>query len=167
MNISIIVAVGKNGEIGCQGRLPWSLPRDMKHFREKTEGNAVVMGRKTYESIPNFPLKNRLNMVISSSIKGIDGGFVCSNFQDAIILAKEKGYNDLYVIGGNSIYNMFIPICNKIILTKVWGDFPQADVFFPDIDFDVWNEVSNTFVAKDEKNAFDISFIEYERKTIK
>lgn len=164
MEISIIVAMGKNGEIGCCGRLPWSLPRDMRHFRELTEGNAVLMGRKTYESIPKFPLKNRLNIIVSKSIKEVEGGFVFDDITGAINLAKRQGYDRLFVIGGSSIYERMLPLCDKIFQTKVYGEFPMANVFFPKIDLDKWEIVSQTDVAKDEKNAFDMSFIEYKKK---
>lgn len=163
MEICIIVATGKNGEIGCKGRLPWSLPRDMKHFKTLTEGNAVVMGRKTYESIPNFPLKNRLNIVVSKSLDTVEGGIVTANIEDAASLAKQKGYSRLFVIGGNSIYERMLPVCDRMYLTKVDGTFPEADVFFPKIDLSEWEIVDQENFAHDERNDFDISFIEYKR----
>ena len=123
--ITLIAAIGKNNELGYQNKLLWSLPGDMKYFKENTTGKRVVMGRKTYESIGR-PLPNRENIVITSheipevkTVKSIDD-----------ILSLE---GDTYIIGGASIYKEFIKYAGFLLLTEV-DDSPTADAFFPEFD---------------------------------
>lgn len=165
MEIIVIAAIGNNLEIGVGSRMPWKLPRDMKHFRDCTTNHAIVMGRKTMESIPKLPLKDRLNIVVSSTLKSDKSEIiVCPDIQTAINTAKEKDYDKLFAIGGREIYREFVPISDRIIITRVKASFKDADVFFPEIDLSEWEETSKKIFNKDDKNEFDIEFIEYTRK---
>lgn len=128
--IKLIAAVGKNGELGKDNGLMWSLPGDMKFFRSTTSGSTVIMGRKTYESIGR-PLPKRRNIVISRSPElKIDGAEVVYSLGDAIKLCE----GDAYIIGGASVYKESFPFADEIILTEIDEGYDGADVFFPDFD---------------------------------
>jgi len=132
MNISIIVVIGKNREIGCNNRLLWELPVDMKRFKKITTGHTVVMGSKTFESIGKA-LPNRNNIVIAfdKDYKAPNCSVVTS-IDEAVEMAKQQEKNgEVFIIGGGSIYEQFMPIANKLYLTIV-DDEPVADIFFPD-----------------------------------
>ena len=139
MTISIIAAIGRNNEIGKNGSLFCHLPADLKHFKEITSNHAVIMGRKTFESLPKGPLPNRRNMVVSrnSGLK-IEGAEVYPSPDAAFIRLIDE--NEVFVIGGGQIYRQVLPVADKLYLTKIDADFPEADVFFPEIDFSVWRE---------------------------
>lgn len=159
-----IAATDKNWGIGYRNRLLVSIPSDMKFFRQTTTGKVVVMGRKTLESFPNgMPLKNRTNIVLTSN----------RNYQvkDAVLVHSEeelleelKKYNseDIYVIGGESIYRMLLPYCDTALVTKIDHVF-QADAYFPDLDaMDDWEMTEES----EEQTCFDLEFCftKYERK---
>lgn len=130
--LSIISIIGKNREIGCENRLLWDIPEDMRRFRQLTTGHPVIMGRKTFESISQ-PLPHRFNIVISR-----DGHYraekihLVSSLADAISLAKnQNGSDEIFIIGGGQIYAQAMGQVDKLYLTIV-DDAPQADTFFPD-----------------------------------
>ena len=163
MIISIVVATGRNNEIGVNGDLLCHLPADLKRFKEITSGHTVIMGRKTWESLPKKPLPNRRNIVISrnTGLK-IEEAEVYSSLDYAFIrLIDEK---EVFIIGGAQIYEQSLPIADKIYLTKIYADFPDADVFFPKIDLSVWQETGRETFFADERNLYGFSFIEYERR---
>jgi dihydrofolate reductase len=161
MIISIIAAIGRNREIGKNGDLLCRLPADLKHFKEITSGHAVIMGRKTFESLPKGPLPNRRNIVISrnTGLK-IEGAEVYSSPDYAFI--KLINENEVFIIGGAQIYEQTLPIADKLYLTKIHADFPGADAFFPKIDFSVWRETSRKTFFAGEENPYPFSFLEYE-----
>jgi len=163
MIVSIIVATGRNNEIGINGGLLCHLPADLKHFKEITSGHPVIMGRKTFQSLPKGPLPNRRNIVISRnpSLK-IEGVEVYSSLDHAFIKLIDE--DEVFIIGGAQIYEQALPIADKIYLTKINASFPEADVFFPQIDFSVWREADRETFLADEKNPYSFSFIEYERR---
>lgn len=149
MNFSIVVATGKNGEIGAKGNLLWHIPSDLKHFKVITTssrniegGGMIIMGRKTYESLPTYPdtLPNRLSMVLTTNetLLSDDYGEDVIFFEDLDDLItsldnyeKVLGLREEYfVIGGATIYKQMLPLCNKIYLTEVEQEFPEADAFF-------------------------------------
>ena len=159
-----ILAADKNWGIGYNNRLLVSIPSDMKFFRQTTTGKVVVMGRKTLESFPNgMPLKNRTNIVLTGN----------QNYQvkDAVIVHSEdelmeelKKYNtdDIYVIGGESVYHMMLPYCDTVYVTKIDRAF-QADTFFPNLDeMDEWEMTEES----EEQTCFDLEFCftKYERR---
>ena len=162
MIISLIVAIGKNNEMGKNGNLLCHLPADLKHFKEITSGHTVVMGRKTFDSLPNGALPNRKNIVISrnSNLK-IENATVYSSFDYALIKLMDE--DEIFIIGGAQIYSQILPDADKLYLTKIHADFPEADVFFPTIDYHQWRELSRETHLADEKNSYSFSFIELER----
>jgi dihydrofolate reductase len=162
MIISMVVVIGRNNEIGKDGDLLCHLPADLKHFKEITYGHTVIMGRKTFQSLPKGPLPNRRNIVISrtTGLK-IEGAEVYPSLDYALIRLIDE--NEVFIIGGAQIYEQALPITDKIYLTKIHADFPEADAFFPKIDFSVWRETSRETFPADEKNLYPFSFLEFER----
>lgn len=131
MKISIIAAIGKNRELGKNNALLWDIPEDMRHFREVTTGHAVIMGQKTYESIGR-PLPRRTNIIITFDTTFVaEGCIVCHSIEDALLCAQEKESEEVFVIGGASIYAQFIDRAERLYLTLVDQSF-DADVFFPE-----------------------------------
>lgn len=126
--ISIIAVIGKNRELGKDNDLIWNLPSDLKRFREITKGHPVIMGRKTFESI-GHPLPNRMNIVISRQ-DNIPGVIVVHSLDEAI--EKAKGNDEIFVIGGGSVYAAAIDKVDRLYLTIVDATAPGADTFFPD-----------------------------------
>ncbi|MDH8701932.1 dihydrofolate reductase [Dysgonomonadaceae bacterium PH5-43] len=162
MIISLIVAIGKNNEIGKDNGMLVHLPADLKHFREKTTGHTVVMGRKTFDSLPKGPLPNRKNIVISRNQDlNIDGAFVYPSIDYALLKVMDE--EEVFIMGGAEIYRQTIKDADKLYLTKIYAEFPDADTFFPEINYNDWQIVSQEFFAPDEKNPFGYSFLELER----
>lgn len=167
MKIAIVVAVGQNSEIGSKGGLLWKLPRDMKFFKEVTMGHYVLMGRKTWESIPpNYkPLDGRVNMVVTRQKDFRDEGcIVFADLETAYQHAKECGEGELMIIGGGEIYRLAMPKTDIIYLTRVHESFPEADTYFPDINSEEWEEVNRVDQPADGKHAYPFSFIKLERR---
>ena len=164
MKIAIVVAYDKNRGIGTGGDLPWgrSLPADLAHFKELTTGGAVVMGRKTYESIGGRPLPNRKNIVLSTG--EVVGAIGAKNFAQALQLASEEPNQDIFVIGGERVFAEALPEVDTIYATEVDYSFSDADVFFPQIDVNQWEEVSRTSQKANEQNRYSFDFVEYRRK---
>ena len=166
MIISIVVAVGENNAIGRGGDLLWRLPKDMQFFKETTMGHNVVMGRKTYESIPpKFrPLVGRVNIVVTRQ-EGYEapGCRVVQSVEDAIAFAKANEEDELMVIGGGEIYRQLFDRADKIYLTKVLHSFDDADTFFPQLSPSRWRMVQMQRHSADEKHAYDFEFQILER----
>ena len=134
--ISIVAVVAADGAIGRNGNLLWHIPEDLRHFKSVTAGGAVIMGRKTWESLPKRPLPGRLNIVMTRR-KDFEapGAVVVSSLEEAVEKAKD---NDIFVIGGGEIYTKFLPWANKLILTEIDLTVEDADTFFPPFDRDDW-----------------------------
>ena len=159
--ITIVVAMGKNREIGANNQLLWHLPKDLKHFKELTTGHPVIMGRKTYESIGK-PLPNRTNIVISRKNDWFEEGiFIVGSIKEAIKFAKKIDEN-AYIIGGGNIYEQTLDLADKLEVTLVDTTL-EADTFFPKIDEKKWTKTNEIHHEKDEKNQFDFSFQTFER----
>ena len=138
MNISIVAAIGKNNELGKNNNLIWHLKDDLKFFKELTTGHVIVMGRKTFESLPKM-LPNRHHVVISSSNSFNDEVEVFNNIES--FLEKYKDYKDeIFIIGGSSIYKSFLDYSNKLYLTEIDEEEKDADVYFPTFDKSLWNK---------------------------
>lgn len=163
MIISLIVAVADNGIIGKENGLPWHIGADLKRFKAITTGHTILMGKNTYLSIGR-PLPNRRNVVLSSSLKAEDvpGCEVIANLDeiDHLGLGKDE---ELFIIGGARVYEQMMPKADKLYLTKVHTQ-ADGDVSFPEIDWSEWALCSETHGFADEKNDFDYSFQNYERK---
>ncbi len=153
--ISMIAAIGKDMELGYKNQLLCHLPKDLKHFKETTSGHTVIMGRKTWESLPKRPLPNRRNIVMTNSSQNIAGAEVAHSLAEVVEMTKDE--NEVFVMGGASVYELFMPCCDKLYLTKIVSNF-EADVFFPEIDMAKWMISEIEFVPKDEKNEFDLYF---------
>lgn len=159
-----ILSADKNWGIGYQNKLLVSIPSDMKFFRETTTGKVVIMGRKTLESFPNgLPLKNRVNIVLTENKDYNVKDAVIVHTKEELLKEVEK-YNpdDLYVIGGESIYRMLLPYCDTVLVTKIDRAF-QADRFFPNLDESPEWEMTET---SEEQTCFDLeyTFTKYERR---
>ena len=162
--ISIIVAVDENGTIGCEGVIPWHLPEDFKRFKEITMGHPVIMGRKTIESLPHGALPGRTNIVITkeSDYKKRDV-LAARSLEIALQLAVDE--KEVFIIGGEQIYKLALPITDTIYLTKVHNSF-AGDSFFPEINDNEWILESSELHKMDEKNSIDFSYLIYQRKPI-
>ncbi len=165
MKISLIAAMDNNNGIGFNNKLLWSLPSDLKWMKEKTMGNPIVMGRKTYEDIITYtkgkPLIGRKNIVLTrGEIDNIHNDFlVVNNIQE--IYNHFPDNTNLFVIGGANIYNQFIDICDELIITHVHSSF-KADAFFPKINYINFNK---TFEQENYENGLKFSFCIYSKKT--
>ncbi len=161
--ISIIAAVADNYAIGTSKKLPWHLPADLKRFKELTTGHAVLMGKRTFESLPNGPLPNRRNIVLSSiQSEGVNEGYYEANsLEDAFELCERE--EQVFIIGGEAVYKQSMLIADFMYITWVHAQF-NADVFFPTIDFDNWIEISREDFEADDKNPYPYSFVCYKRK---
>src|SRR3989344_1236243 len=155
---AIVVAMDKNRLIGANGKLPWHLPSDLKHFRELTMGHVIIMGRKTFESIGK-PLIGRANVVITRQKNYQRPGIVVHHsLEDALIVFADS--EKIFIIGGGEIYREALPFVDTLYLTLVLGEF-TGDTYFPEIDSNVWALVSITRNDADDKNPYAHWFIEY------
>lgn len=162
MIISLVVAAATNNAIGKDGKLPWHLPNDMKHFKNVTWGMPVVMGRKTFESLGKV-LPGRKNIVISRQPGWkMNGTVTVKNIDDALFVAKETDAKEVMVIGGGEIYKTLFDKAKRIYLTRVEAE-PEADTFFPSLNPQEWFLVSQKNHEADEKNAYNYSFQVWER----
>ncbi|HBX51449.1 MAG: hypothetical protein A2275_14380 [Bacteroidetes bacterium RIFOXYA12_FULL_35_11] len=160
--ISIIVAIAENNAIGKGNQLLWHLSEDLKRFKKLTTGKTVIMGKKTFESLPVRPLPNRRNVVITDNPnEKIEGCEMAYSIEDAVSKCTPEDEN--FIIGGGSVYKQFMPIADKFYLTKVHVPF-EADIFYPEIDFSKWELIEKTEGIVDEKNPYPHTFLVYERK---
>ena len=162
MIISLLVAAAENNAIGKNNQLLWSLPNDMKFFKNTTWGMAVIMGRKTYESVDK-PLPGRFNIVITRQADWkAEGVIVAADLNDALKKAAETNCNEVFVIGGGEIYKQSMEIADKIYMTRVHASF-EADTFFPKIDESKWQLIANQDFWVDEKHKYAYSFQTWEK----
>ena len=157
MNITLVVAASENNAIGLNNQLLWHLPKDMRFFKNTTWGMPILMGRKTFESMGSKPLNGRLNIIITrNKTWAHEDVTVVHTMEEAIALATKFSYNELLVIGGGEIYEMALPLAQKIWLTRVHTTI-EGDVYFPTLNAD-WELVSSTQNAADEKHKFSFDF---------
>jgi len=162
LKLSIIVAVAENGVIGHNNQLIWRLPEDLKMFKRLTTGHPVIMGRKTFESIGK-PLPNRTSIIITQNPEfQVEGCITVHSLEDAIEAASEIEDNEAFIIGGAEIYRLSLPFTDKIYLTEVHHAF-EGDTFFPELDENIWEEVSRIDHETDEKHLYKYSFVELEK----
>ncbi|MEI6695192.1 MAG: dihydrofolate reductase [Bacteroidota bacterium] len=160
--LSIIVAIADNNAIGKDNQLLWHLSEDLKRFKLLTTHHTIVMGKKTFESLPIRPLPNRRSVVITDiADEKIDGCVMAYSIEDAIDLCESDKEN--FIIGGGSIYRQFMPIADKLYLTKVHKDF-EADTFYPDIDFSDWEIIEKQENLLDEKSGLLYSYFIFKSK---
>lgn len=160
--LSIIVAIAANNAIGIDNHLLYRLPNDLKRFKTLTTGHTVIMGRRTFESLPKGALPNRRNIVLSRTAQPSDfpGADLYPTIQEA--LASCEG--DVYIIGGASVYKEALPLSDRLCLTYVYDTPAEADTFFPPIDMTQWEEVWREEHEADEKHAQRYAFVDLVRK---
>lgn len=163
--ISIIAAIAENNAIGKDNKLLWHLPEDLKRFKELTTGNVIVMGQKTFESLPIKPLPNRTNIVITDDRKFKHEDIIKSYSIEAAVnrakkLAKKDG--EIFIIGGGSIYKQFMDIADKLYITEVKLTFEDADTFFPRIHKTKWKLIYDSGML--QRPDIEYRFKEYIRK---
>lgn len=160
--ITIIAAIANNNVLGKDNQLIWHIPADLKRFKKETSGHHIIMGRKTFESLGR-PLPKRVNVIISrnGNYEAPEGCILVDSLEKALEIAKND--ENPFIIGGAQIYTEAIKFADKLDLTLVHFDF-EGDVYFPEIDLNVWKETAREDFEKDETNPYDFSFVTYTRK---
>ena len=164
--ISHLVAVSNDLVIGVDNDLPWNLKADLAHFKKYTLNKIIIMGRKTYESIGR-PLPNRINYVVSRTLKEISGTYVFSSLEEAILNAEKKNLqmnigNEIVIIGGGHIFEETAQSINKLIITRVDCNI-DGDIYYPKFNLEKWKLISTESYKKDSENDYDFKIEEYER----
>lgn len=160
--ICIIAAVDRRMGIGYKNRLLFRLPNDLKRFKSLTSGHTVVMGRKTFESLPKGALPDRRNIVLSRTGFRCPGAEVFPSLEEALQTCGAD--EQVYIIGGASVYRQALPLADRLCLTEVDAEAEQADAYFPPIDPAAWHEKSRESHPADEKHPCSYTFADYVRK---
>ena len=160
--IAIIAAIDKNNALGFENKLLFYLPDDLKRFKALTTGHTVVMGRKTFDSLPKGALPNRRNIVLSRSKKlELPGAEVYPSLEEALKHCEEE--EQVFIMGGASVYRQALPLADKLFLTEIDAEAEQADVYFPAIDKTVWHEIKRDVRRADDRHPCDYAFVDYEK----
>lgn len=159
--ISIIVAIAQNRAIGFENKLLYWLPNDLKRFKALTTGHTIIMGRKTFESLPKGALPNRRNIVLSRQEITFEGAEIYASLDEALAQCKDE--EEVYIIGGASVYREAMSICDRLYITHIENIPENADAFFPVIDSKVWKETNRDAHPVDEKHLYPYVFVDYER----
>ena len=162
MKISLIVAVSEDGAIGDKGNLLWHLSSDLKRFKAITTGHTIIMGRKTYDSLPNGALPNRRNIVISRQLKSLKDAEVYSDIDEALKATADE--DTVFVIGGGEIYQETFPRADELHITLVHKSYPEAETRFPEWKLTDWNILKQEQICQDEKNELDSVYYHLTRK---
>ncbi len=159
----IMAAKASNNVIGKDNKLVWHLPADLKFFKQTTKGHTLIMGRKTFESLAN-PLPHRDSWIITRNrAYSAEGITVFHSLESAIQTAESKGLDTIFILGGGEIYRQAMGFADRMFITEVHENF-EGDTTFPEIDHDLWEEVSREEHRADEKNKYDFAFVEYLRR---
>ena len=164
--ISHLVAVSNDLVIGVDNDLPWNLKDDLAHFKKYTLNKIIIMGRKTFESIGR-PLPNRINYVISRTVKQIDGAYVFDNLDDAMVAAEKHNndmgiVNEIVIIGGGYLFKETLPVMNKLVITKVDCNV-LGDIYYPKVEMENWKLINSNSYSKNSDNDYDFKIEEYEK----
>lgn len=161
MEKCLIVAIADNYGIGIKGDLPWHISEDLKYFKQVTHGYPVIMGRTTYFSLPFRPLKGRKNIVLNLGGDPIEDVICVNSFDEAFAAAEpcEK----CFIMGGASVYRAAIDMMDTLYITHVHTEI-DADVFFPEINPEIWTPVSRSEMHKDEETGYEFEFVVYKKK---
>ena len=166
--ISIIVAIAENYAIGKKGDLLCHLPADLKHFQEITSGKTVMMGERTFYSLPKHPLPNRRNIVLTDVHgKTFEGAEAVYSIEELVKSIKPKTNSqeeEAFVIGGGMVYRQMMPLADKLYITHIHHSWEDADTFFPEIKESEWKLLNAEKHYADEKNPYDFTFAEYGRR---
>jgi dihydrofolate reductase len=161
--VSLIVAIAENYAIGKKGDLLCHLPNDLKHFKQVTSGKTVLMGERTFFSLPRHPLPNRRNIVITDQAgKTFEGAEAAYSIPEALALVRPD--EEAFVIGGGMIYRQMMPLCDKLYITHIHHSWEDADTFFPVIDPQVWQQTAAERHEADETNPYAYTFAEYKKR---
>ena len=158
--VSIIVAVAQNGTIGDKNSLLWHIKEDMRFFRTTTSGHAVIMGRKTFESLGSKPLPKRTNIVITRQDVEFEGALTAHSLQEAIAMAE--GDEEIFIIGGAQIYAQALECADRLYLTLVEKEY-EGDTSFPEIDYRYWQLVAEQRHERGEEFEYPFSFLTFDR----
>lgn len=169
LKVAIIAAVGKNRELGKDNDLLWHLGEDMQFFKETTNGHYVIMGRKSFESIPPKyrPLPNRVNVIISRNPDYmVEECYTFTSLEEALELARENGEERIFIVGGGQIYKLAMEkgLVNEMFLTQVDAEFAGADTFYPEFNADEWNKTKLLSGFASNINEFSFEIYKYEKK---
>lgn len=159
--ITLIVAINKNRGIGFENKLLYWLPNDLKRSKSLTTGNTIIMGRKTFDSLPKGALPNRRNIVLTRSDREFAGAETFHSLQEALQHCEDE---EIFIIGGASLYEEAMPLADRLCVTEIDDNLVEADVFFPEIDSHIWTELSREHHAMDEKHHYAYDFVDYIRK---
>lgn len=158
--LTMIAAAAENNALGKDNDLIWHISEDLKRFKRLTTGHAIIMGRKTFESMPKA-LPNRTNIVLTKRKDyQAQGAEVVHTVEDALDLVKEDVQP--FIIGGGQIYSLFMPLCDRIELTRVHHEF-EADVYFPDIDLNEFEVIAEEYVSKTEEQPYNYTYLTYQK----
>lgn len=162
MIITLIAAVAENNALGKDNKMMWHLPDDFKHFKSRTSGHHIIMGRKTFESFPSA-LPNRTSVIITRQQDyKTEGCIVVGSLEEALKVSPQD--EEVFIIGGGEIYNQSIARADKLDITRVHAEFTDADAYFPHIDESKWELTEAVFHPKDEKHAYEMTFQTYMKK---
>lgn len=171
MRISVIVAIDNNYAIGKNNKLLYYIPEDLKRFKNLTTGNTIIMGRKTFLSLPKGALPNRRNIVLSSKkdahfegadhFTSLDLALKDCKYREQVL--KDPQAKEIFIIGGQAVYKKAINIADRLCITHIDAITQDADTFFPQINMEEWKQTLNEKHLADEKNIFNYSFIDMER----
>ena len=160
--ISIIVAIAEDYWIGNKNDLLWHIPEDLKRFKKLTLGQAVIMGKKTWESLPRKPLPGRKNIVITDDPREtIEFSITAYSIEDSLSKCGEN--DEVFIIGGGSIYRQYLPFANRLYITHIHKKTP-ADIYFPFIDPEIWEPIEKEEHKQDKNNDIPYTYIIYHRK---
>ncbi len=160
--ITIIAAIAENNAIGKNQQLLCHMPADMKRFKELTTGHAVIMGRKTFESLPHA-LPNRKNVVLTTLPEAVFmDSFACESMGTALDLCEKE--DEIFIIGGALVYRQALRIADRMLITRIHHEFKDADAFFPVVNWNLWEETEREDFPADDKNPYPYSFVTYMRK---
>lgn len=166
--ISIIVAIAENYAIGKKGDLLCHMPADLKHFKEITTGSTVLMGERTFLSLQKHPLPNRRNIVLTDvkgkTFEGAETVYSIDEMVERLRVTGDGLQEEAFVIGGGMVYKQAMEFADKLYITHIHHSWEDADTFFPVIDPTIWKQVSAERHSADDKNPYDYTFAEYDRR---
>ncbi|WP_433581219.1 dihydrofolate reductase [Paenibacillus amylolyticus] len=161
MSIELVWAMGENGVIGLNNSIPWRLPKDMAFFKQRTLNKTIIMGRNTWESFGGKPLPQRRNIVVTRDLNyKVEQAEIVHTIEEGLSVTKCE---ELCVIGGSQVYREFLPLADRLVVTKIHENF-EGDTFFPEVDWSEWELIEQIEGEQDEKNVHAYTFEFYERK---
>lgn len=162
--ISIIVAISQENAIGIRGGLLCHLPGDLRHFKAVTSGKTVLMGERTYFSLPRHPLPNRRNIVLTDRMEFNEEGVEAVHSMDEALALIASMDEEVFIIGGGMVYRQFMPHADRLYITHMHHSWPDADTFFPEIDSQIWEPVVREAHEANEQDPYSYTIVTYKRK---